>query len=577
MASHISKAVVVLSITSLLAHCNKEKKNDPVDTSSTKENTIDNEAGTLAISTNGLAVVYPEGLAVSAFPKGIDPSPGAAAPGTVNISTAELKLNGLKLADCTNLPPPPQPIPPECQNQTPVNQGGSTPGGTTAASQGSYEAFEKHPKEILEENQKRLSGDLECFDNDVISALTFSNKMVEVCYGFDYGIASGNALGTFDQGKLNPIISGLTDQSLNGIKTALLAEPTLVAAQGSEACMVVTGRKLVSAAAARVDGALRLIEGMLCQAKKNGSEDLPAVGASKDMLAAFADFSNVSVSKAEISRLDDKSGRPVYRSTIVLKLNNNPSNSGDFNFELTHSPGIEGNGTYEGVLATETEVEDDQTNSTYAEVSSVTYAKSGSTVADQKLKIEIRDTSFNKTKIPGPYINSEGRIDLNLGADASGNFGPGEQNQYMKGVRYFAFDINPSSYAGNIAFWNNPGGSYNEQARGFVYETTQNSDGTLSGCSFAGADAGSIRAATAKNTILTPTGCYTPQISNGVCGLPNNNVGKQVFKQCFKQNTEGLYQVDTVKTTGTDGIDILVYGTDTISAPKVDVSSPKAE
>jgi hypothetical protein len=209
--------------------------------------------------------------------------------------------------------------------------------------------------------------------------------------------------------------------------------------------------------------------------------------------------------------------------------------------------------------------------------SSVIYAKSGSTVADQKLKIEIRDTSFNKTKIPGPYFNSEGRIDLNLGADVDGNFGPGEQNQYMKGVRYFAFDINPSSYAGNIAFWSNPGGNYNEQARGFVYETTQNSDGTLSGCSFAGADVGSIRAATAKNTTLTPTGCYTPQISNGVCGEPNNNIGPQVFKQCFRQNTEGLYQVDPAKTTGADGIDILVFGTDTIEAPKVDVASPTAE
>src|SRR5690606_29775925 len=126
-------------------------------------------------------------------------------------------------------------------------------------------------------------------------------------------------------------------------------------------------------------------------------------------------------------------------------------------------------------------------------------------------------------------------------------------NQYLSGMNYFVASINPSTYAGQITAWNNPGGGYGEAARGFVFSTTAQADGTVKGCAWTGAmRTSSIRKAVKLGNAMKPDGCFTPQMSSGACVDPATSgsgtggaVGPQVWKQCFAQNTTGIYEIDS--------------------------------
>lgn len=522
--------VPIIAATSLWWSCSKSegKKSSEESTKNVAE------TGTVAL-TGELAASYPQGLSVTAFPQAVDETPGAAAPGTVLLLT---------------------------QN----DQYGD----------GEFKPFAQHPKKLLQIAKERLDGTAtDCFDADIIAAMFRQVNVGDACYGFDYGMVDGTAIGDIDPGKANQALQNVADQSLAGLKAKLMSIEGIMPDTTAEACMVKVGRQMVEQAASRVEGTLRVIEGMLCQAKKDKiAEKLPDVGESLDLKDAFASYQRATFSEASITRLSDQSGRPVYRSRLAFTVNGGVAAGNEMSVTLVHSPSADNNVEYDGVMWFQGDRVGPQATGNYKVVTSISYAKSGSDVTDQRLRMEMRNAEFNKDKVTADVVSSDGTIDLNPGIDAQGNFGPGVANDYVTGIRYFGFDINPSTYAGNISFWNNPGGSYNEDARGFLFESTQADDGTLSGCAYSGAARGtSIRKAVREGLTLEPTGCFTPQLSHGdACGNGSNNAGTQIWKQCFKQKSDGYYLVDDDKVTSPNGFDIIDLGAGT--APTLPVVAP---
>jgi hypothetical protein len=145
----------------------------------------------------------------------------------------------------------------------------------------------------------------------------------------------------------------------------------------------------------------------------------------------------------------------------------------------------------------------------------------------------------------------------------------------MNAIEYWNFDISPFTFEGKMEHWINPGGSTAEKPRGIVFETIRAEDGTLSGCAHAGSFQMSIRQALRDNLKLAPDGCYTPFLSNGICGDPGDNQGPQIWKQCYVQAADGSFGIDTTKTTGVGGGD----GFDVLTGPPADLPkfTPPAE
>ncbi|MEZ4743493.1 MAG: hypothetical protein R3B45_13790 [Bdellovibrionota bacterium] len=532
-----SLIIALISLLSLGQACKKDSSDDSDDPS--KDTEIPVDTGKLALSGNQLAAAYPEGLMVTALPQSVDATPGEAGAGTISVAAGLTGRYSLSGNNRLNL-------------------------------QGGEADFKTHPKEALLEQQERLKGEGECFSTGSLMNLSFENKIKDICFGFDYGIIAGTEKGTLDIGRVNPAIES-SDKTLSGVLSALMSADGFSASQTSEACMVVKGRENVSDASAKLNAALELFQGMLCQAKKDGlAEELPEIGKSIDLLSVFTavnDDPMADVTAASMSRLEASSGELVYQTEITLKFAQANQSSGEYKFTLKHAPSAEGNDAYHGVLQIESDRINDQNQETYAVLTSMVYEKSGTTAEDQKLKFEVRNASFNSDRLdPTTFWQEDGRVEFNPGADANGDFGPGQANDYAGGLGYFAFDVNPSNYAGEISFWVNPGGSYGERARGFIFKTSQNeTDGTLSGCAWAGAMESSIRSADRGENEFVPTGCYTPQISDGVCGTQSDNTGPNVWKQCFVQNAQGQYDLDA------DNIDDDQAGYDVLSGPPNDM------
>lgn len=489
----------------LFAGCGGSDSKDKEAAKDTKSDET-NAPGSLSINT--LAAAYPEGLSISSFPDEIDETPGVAAAGTLAIETNLSSKKSLYLA-------------------TEVTEENTAP---------------KHPKKILQETKERLDGSADrCFEPGIMEALLRSSTVSEYCFGFDYGIISGESIGTGDTGQINPTVTTVSNANPNftesDLKTALLGKVTPNSAVSKEACMVAVSKLLVSSATGKVDSALNLFQGMLCEAKKQSKVDsLPKVGSLIDLVSVFetlgeeANHPNpANFTSASLTRLPDQDSKTVYKSSLAFVLGGGP-NSPEFNITLVHSPNDEKNETYKGVLSVLTEIDSKQVGT------SINYQKSGKTLEDSNLKFEVRTMNLSE----GTILNSKGAVDFVSPPEDAGN-------NTLSGIKYFAFDINPSTYAGKLSFWVNPGGSYSEAPRGFIFETEQNDSGALSGCAYGGAyREGSIRKAFKTGASITVSGCFTPQISGGVCGNTGDNQGSQFWKQCFSQNPEtGVYEVTT--------------------------------
>jgi len=522
---------------------NEDSNGDGEEDGDEKDDTVG--PGSLAIGVNPLAASYPEGFTASAFPKQVDTEPGVAAPGAI-----VLGLGNHSLKD---------------SEEDLLLEG----------------ALSRHPREKQKEDKARLEGTAEsCFASGLSQAFSSGpsiNDKTEVCFNFDYGIISGTTLGVMGSNLINAVRTR-GDDTPGSVASAIQAAATFVPDTSGEVCMVSKGRELVSAAIGQVEAALQFFQGMICQAKKDGLADtMPNEGETLDLSSIFSSFSaggdaQVSISKGSITQQAAKNGRKVYQSTIAYNFGFG-SNSAAVTISLNHSPGLEGNTNYDGILTIE-EVPSSGPNQGRTTYTSVKYKRSGSSAADQNLKYEIRRADVHVNNISGDALNKDGTVNFNVGAGADGSYGPKEPNEYVENMDYFAFDINPSTYAGKISFWKNPGGNYTEPSRGFNFITTQESDGTLKGCSYSGAVRGvSIRKTLKDGGDLVPDGCYTPELNNGDCGEAGNNQGVQVWKQCFAQDSSGKYLPDESKMTadGKTGYDLLPSAPGDI--PKVDPAS----
>jgi hypothetical protein len=115
-------------------------------------------------------------------------------------------------------------------------------------------------------------------------------------------------------------------------------------------------------------------------------------------------------------------------------------------------------------------------------------------------------------------------------------------------VNYISYDGYPDVGAAKMSYWVNFGESYNEVARGFVFDV-QLTQGELKGCGIAGAtiDQYSIKRHLDETKDIIPL-CYLRPFACSDTG------GAKVWQQCFKQSTaSGLWEIDSDKTPANPG------------------------
>ena len=166
---------------------------------------------------------------------------------------------------------------------------------------------------------------------------------------------------------------------------------------------------------------------------------------------------------------------------------------------------------------------------------------------------------------------------------------------------FVGFDLNADNDTGTFEYWQNPGGNYNEAARGMVFKLEQNATtGRLEGCGMSGAAMGatmdqslSIRKSIKAGSSLGVTGSYHPffntatdQNGSGSCtssgctrtgnpsaswNLPAFSVAANVTaaavwakdqhsnyvsRQCVGQSAAGVYEIDVNKIADTAGYEL---------------------
>jgi hypothetical protein len=171
------KLAIFLTSLCLSASCKKDSNSsdEPSDTS-TSEGEVDPEeedTSILETSDNVLALSYPEGLSIGAFP--------------VEVTQLDAETSGTLSVDLNLMSEtPPSPQSPTSPDSSPTNE------------------FNPHKKPIdkLADRKKIINGEIDtCFSEDIVRALTYSSKQSEICYGYDYGLVSGLALGKADLGQ----------------------------------------------------------------------------------------------------------------------------------------------------------------------------------------------------------------------------------------------------------------------------------------------------------------------------------------------------------------------------------------
>lgn len=399
-------------------------------------------------------------------------------------------------------------------------------------------------KEKIEENKRILKGDVDaCIPPGLFG--TLKGPPAVTCYEFD--------------SDMNPSkFSGDTREF--GTKDGTDGK--------GEACMVAFTRSEVQDAVNTVDRALALVAGVLCQAKKDGaSTEMPAIGGKLDLATSLTTATNgfMTAEQAEISRLDDIDGNPVYRTDLVLK----DANSKEMEVHLVHSPGADDAAT--GTLwflhhPPAAQQENDPNNTANKNfVMSINYErkKEGD---ETRMRYEVRRAAIVNTIEPftaAGLVNYDG-----IPEDA--------QNDKVHAINYVAFDMNPDTNAGSLAYWQNPGGSYNESARGFLFKVEADSDGKLSGCGVSGATSNvSIRKALkepSETNTLAPTRYWHPRENQNIHPDKDTrydqNEGNKITEQCFGQNDDGTYAIDTTKTDDAHGYKVIAGTATDVKPPK---------
>ncbi len=468
----------------LLVNCSKSSSSTDaaaLAASSTTTSTTTTSTDTDVTTTNALALAYPSSLSVSVFPQ----------------STSASALRGSKLTD---------PLP----------------------------AQEDLPKvETFKEKQETAEAILKGEGDSCLPEIFQKNLMDQsvTCYQFDQEMMYAS------QGSQTA-----------GTKTGLDS--------AGESCLVSFARSQISTVNAIVDQALGFVQAMMCQAKKSGSATLPAVGESLDLATeigtAMGTYAST-VTKATISRLKDQNGQPVYRSDVELAMKMNQGGTNKTlttEMHLVHSPVSEtSNDTYTGKLWVKRAGAEagalpggGQNQNPVDNYLSVSYAKVKEADASYRLITELRRAQLNSVFSDLAFVN--GALDLNAGASFSGGITDGsyvnpttqqpiqDSNSAIAGIMYVAFNVNPADNTGAVSYWQNPGGSYTEQARGMIFSLSADADtGLLKGCGLSGAtgrtssNLGSasirqfMREGKALDRELQPNGFFHPMFN--IEGTPN--------------------------------------------------------
>ena len=200
---------------------------------------------------------------------------------------------------------------------------------------------------------------------------------------------------------------------------------------------------------------------------------------------------------------------------------------------------------------------------------SVQFDQSTDTDGNLRNKSEVRIASIVNT-LDG--LDSQGVVNYDI-------IPTSDQNSTSNSFKYVQFDIDAETAEGNISYWRNPGGRFEEPARGFVFNIeADETSGALAGCGASGAADSSIRdemsSAGDGASALVPTRYWHPFAGNNTHESKDDRYtgggqGPLITVQCFSQNTtSGLYEIDydATKAISTDTVDTEVdaHGYDVI-------------
>ncbi len=404
-------------------------------------------------------------------------------------------------------------------------------GGTSALEEAvpSSEAL----KNVKEEASKILSGDVDsCLPDSFLQVQ--NNASNESCYEFD-----------------QEMMYGSRGQQTHGTVTGKNSK--------DEACLVAFARTQVDQVNVIIKHGMTMMQTMLCQAKK----DSVAIELTKkdDFLDLKTQLANalgtklkskdISVAKISLLNPGSETESPIYRTDLTMTLTVNDNSPAEtIEMHLVHSPkSTTDESTYKGVLWMKRSSSavaklhlDDMPNpqgapnqdSEKSDYLSVEYNLSLDAAKNEKLNARLYHAKIKDSLVETlgtAAVFPHGVLNLNLGTNESGVYQEGgksvsDANSIISGIMTVQFSLNVADNTGIVSYWQNPGGNYDENARGMVFELTQEeTDGAsfLKGCGYSGSagngpavdgkmiDRVSIRKIMKEGTgSLVPRGFYHP-------------------------------------------------------------------
>ncbi len=424
---------------------------------------------------------------------------------------------------------------------------GSTPDETGA---------DRPPEEKMKEAEQRMKGEGDCFDIHQLGEFKARFNSLK-CYEFD--------------SDMNPHRLASDSADRYGTVNGLDGLPN-----STQACLVTFTKSQVDEVVHNVDRSLAMVQGLVCVEKKiadtegrdvrKPTADGDPVSLTEAINAKLPANSPIKFTKADVSAVTNDDDTLTYITEIAVT---NPEGKTD-SITLRHIPAAEGGTSESGILSYLREPkggaaqqnDPNVSNEKYA-VMTIQYTKSNDGTTDN-MKAELTRAMINKKYEP---LDENGLVNFAaVPAQA--------QNSDIHAINSVSFDINPSTGAGSLSYWMNPGGNLGESARGLVFNlTADGTTGLLSGCGTSGATSNvSIRAAAADDTkVLSPTRYWHPQGGQNVS--PNKDVrytgseGNKITQQCVKQAADGSYGIDTAKTTHALGYDVIAGSDSSVRAP----------
>jgi hypothetical protein len=455
----------------------------------------------------------------------------------------------------------------------------SFPKSTTASSLDEADTKGETLAKKRDEAKKILEGTVEdCFANLKTRARQ-QLPDIDTCYEFDQEMIVG---WRGDANKLYGTKNGLSNKT-----------------GSTEVCMVSFARDEMKEIEAMIDQALDRAQAMACLGKKASKTPPQNVGDVVDLKddvngKATLDPNAPVFSEVTLKRVDDKDGRPVFETKIVTTRGTQTDD-----ITILHSPvSTTDNTSYNGVIKIKRTggPSNDHNGLDKVQALSINYARANEN-GTKKIKASVRRGRFKSTYTS--LFDADGRVDFSILPDQA-------TNADVNGIGMVEFDMNQSDSTGSLSYWRNPGGSYSESARGFVFKVEKDTTGVLKGCSISGAAQDtSIRKSLKENVELKPTAWYHPffyvgtgetmitdaNYDHGVTRTNNGQTvsgrwntpalsdsalakkyvedqrGSYVTRQCFKQDANGNYALDNGEISASAGYELIATNSPKFIAP----------